>query len=77
MATADLCARKLSCVRLVEAGLEPLRRQYEIDLSLHLPAWGMLRRCSGRYVWEQRVGQGELFQSCELMKSQTSVVGLS
>ncbi|KAH3819303.1 hypothetical protein DPMN_121037 [Dreissena polymorpha] len=39
MVTADVCVRKRSCFRLVDAGHEPLRRQYEIDLVLHLPVW--------------------------------------
>ncbi|KAH3780672.1 hypothetical protein DPMN_159003 [Dreissena polymorpha] len=37
MITADVCARKRSCVRLVNAGPEPSRRQNEIDLTVYLP----------------------------------------
>ncbi|KAH3787554.1 hypothetical protein DPMN_165680 [Dreissena polymorpha] len=77
MVTADVCARKRSCVRLVNARLEPLRRKCEIDLVLCLPVWRMPGRCSGRFVWVQRVGQGELEASGELNKSQISVVAFS
>ncbi|KAH3854093.1 hypothetical protein DPMN_096632 [Dreissena polymorpha] len=37
--------------------LDPLRRQYEIDLVVHCPVWSMPGRCSGRFVWIQRVSQ--------------------
>ncbi|KAH3711107.1 hypothetical protein DPMN_070607 [Dreissena polymorpha] len=77
MVTADVCARKWSSVRLVDARLDPLRRQYEIDLVVYLPVWSMPGRCSGRFVWVQRDGQCELVASGELKKSQTSVFGLS
>ncbi|KAH3819291.1 hypothetical protein DPMN_121025 [Dreissena polymorpha] len=76
MVTANVCARQRSCVRLVDAGLEPLRRQYENDLVVYLPVWNMPGRCSGRFVWVQRVGKGELVASGELKQSQTYVVGL-
>ncbi|KAH3858303.1 hypothetical protein DPMN_100925 [Dreissena polymorpha] len=78
MVTADVCACKRYCVRLVDARLEPLRRQYKFDLVLYLPVRSMPSRCSGRwFVWVPRVGQGELMPSFELKKSQTYVAGVS
>ena len=72
MVTADVCANKFSCVGLVDVGLEPLQRQYEIDLVVYLPVWSLRGCCSGQFVWVQLVGQGELVG--ELNKSQPSVV---
>ncbi|KAH3858584.1 hypothetical protein DPMN_101212 [Dreissena polymorpha] len=74
MVTAYFCARKRSCVRLVDSG--PFRRQYAIDLVAYLLVWNIQGRCSVRFVWVQRFVQGELKASGELKKSQLSVVGL-
>ncbi|KAH3866944.1 hypothetical protein DPMN_030068 [Dreissena polymorpha] len=59
MITVDFFARKLYCGRLFYAGLEPLRRQYEIDLAVYLPVWSMPAVPGGlcwRSVFAMRVG---------------------
>ena len=77
MVTANVRARERSCVGLVDAGLEPLRRQYVVDLVVYLSVRSVPGRGSGRLVWVQRVGQGESMAAGELEESKPSVVGLT
>ncbi|KAH3819218.1 hypothetical protein DPMN_120952 [Dreissena polymorpha] len=55
--TAHVRARKRSSARLVDAGLDSLRREYEIVLVVFLSAWSMQSRCSVRLMWVQTGGQ--------------------
>ncbi|KAH3719482.1 hypothetical protein DPMN_062319 [Dreissena polymorpha] len=65
MVTADVCVRKRTCICIVNAGFETLRRQYEIELVVYLSVWSMPDLCSGRFVWVQRVGKIDLLASGE------------
>ncbi|KAH3858487.1 hypothetical protein DPMN_101111 [Dreissena polymorpha] len=76
MGTAYVCARKQSCVRLVDGGHEQFWPQFDIDLVVYLPVWSMPGSYSVWFVWMQRFGQGELKASCELKPSQLSAFGL-
>ena len=40
MVNADVGARKHSCIRIVDAGHEPFRRQHKIYLVVYLPVGG-------------------------------------
>ncbi|KAH3785636.1 hypothetical protein DPMN_163729 [Dreissena polymorpha] len=69
MVTPNVCTKKRSCDCLVYAEFERFWSQYEIDLVVFLPGWSMPGRCSGRFVWVQRVGQCEWVASGELKNS--------
>ncbi|KAH3830370.1 hypothetical protein DPMN_100003 [Dreissena polymorpha] len=64
-----MSARKRSCDRL-----EPLRRQYEVDLVVCLPTWSMPGRWSELFLLVQRVDLVKLMASNEL--ESTSLMSL-